>query len=159
MSGLWWISYFQFGNGARPASEADTVSLDGMNGSDDGSISYNVDEEIGDPDMAVAIFVPNPRTRVTFADEVTVHTSEDTRVESLAGTEETNGAPAAGAWKRRRVPFEREEIEMRMPPGTRFYLRNPAHEDEFLQDLFAKLGVFFFFYYSISQPFSYKTSI
>jgi hypothetical protein len=120
-----------------------------MNGSDDGSISYNVDEEIGDPDMAVAIFEPNARTRVTFADEVTVHTSEDTRVESLADTEETDGAPAAGAWKKRRVPFEREEIEMRMPPGTRFYLRNPAHEDEFLQDLFAKLGESFLIFISL----------
>jgi hypothetical protein len=107
-----------------------------------------VDEEIGDPDMAVAVFVPNPRTRVTFANEVTVHTQEETHAEALADDEADNadGAPSAGNWKRRRVPFEREEIEMRMPPGTRFYLRNPGHEDDILRDLFAQLGECFPFF-------------
>lgn len=102
-------------------------SVEAYDGSDNDSDITNrsnfvtVDDLINHPDQPVAVFLP--------AGRVTVDPNTE------------DGIPRRSVLTRPRAPFTQNEIERRMPPGTRLYLRRMSKVvPQELQDAFDTLG-------------------
>ena len=101
-------------------------TVDAFDGSDsdsdvtDNSIFVTVDDDIRHPDQPVAIYLPSGRADIASEDD--------------------DGAPKRSILTRPRAPLTKNELQRRMPPGSRFYLHRMADEPEELNEAFRTLG-------------------
>lgn len=103
--------------------ESSVEAYDGSDGESDitnRSTFVTVDDLINHPDQPVAVFLPAGKVTVAPVD--------------------MDGAPKRSVLTRPRAPLTQNEIQRRMPPGTRFYLRKMSKVPQELQDAFDTLG-------------------